>query len=128
MNFDQCEYGLHADGSGLNKKATTAASNKPPMRRLHRPCSGNHTHARLLGGTRSRSAENYRDEIASMAAPEGFERLDDVFPVSDDWDMTSPNRETDGPEAIAEAPTRDATVQDDEVWTGETDSWKGWRR
>ncbi len=63
-----------------------------------------------------------------MAAPEVFERLDDAFPVDDDWDMTSPNHETDGPEAIDEVPTREATVQDDEVWTGETDSWKGWRR
>ena len=74
---------------GVNKKATTAASKKPSMCRLHRPCSGNHTHVRLFGRTRSREAENYPGELARavavlMAAPEGFERLDDVFPVDDD--------------------------------------------
>ncbi len=34
-----------------------------------------------------------------------------------DWDMIGPEHETDGPEAIDEVSTRDATVQDDEVWT-----------
>ncbi len=52
-----------------------------------------------------------------MAAPEGLGKLDDVCPVDDDWDVTNPNHETNEPEAIDEVPTRDATVQDDEVWT-----------
>ena len=81
--------------------------------------SANHTHARLLGGTRGRSAEIYPGELARAIAvmtaePEGFE----VFPVDDDWGVTKANHETDGAEAIDEVPARDATVRDDEVWTG----------
>ena len=121
VNFDQCEYGSNANGSGLNKKATTVASNKPSMCRLRRPCAGKHTHVRLHGGASSRDAENYpelaRAIAVLMAAPEGFETLDDVFPVDDDWDMTSPDHEADGPEAVDEVPPGDATVQGDEVWT-----------
>ncbi len=56
----------------------------------------------------SRDAENHPDKLAKvmavlMAMPDSFERLDDVLPVDDDESMTNP----------------DATVQDDEVWTGD---------
>ena len=131
IDFDQCEYGLNVDGAGLNRKATTVASNKPSMCRLHRPCSGNHTHVRLLGGTRSHDAKNYPDQLARaiavlMAAPEGFEKLADMFPVDDDWDMTPRDKGTTSRSLSTKC--RQGMPRCKTTRFGqETDSWSGWR-
>ena len=90
VDVDQCEYGLNVDGNGLNRKPTRIATNKRSMCALHAQCSGNRLHVPLMGGSRTRDAENYPQSLAESIArlmSSTEEPDEETYPVDDTWDM-----------------------------------------
>ena len=115
VDFDQCEYGLNVDGTGLNKKPTRVATNKKVMCNLERTCSGDHYHVPLLGGTRTKAAEDYPPQLAVAIA---MMMACDDHHVEGDVDILDVDVEDMTVDPDVPADTDGAQVMDDAVYTG----------
>lgn len=108
-------YGLHVDGAGLNYKPTRVATHNRIMCDLERKCSG-HPHSRLLGGTRTKYAEDFPPQLAKVVA---------MLMASDDYDLDGNHVYVVDVDDMGVTPIVPETVEGAEVMDGEVFAGRG---